>query len=165
MNRTSDRDRLLADVLAEAEPAGFREMLLGETLRLAGRRRRARQLRHSATALTVMALVGVVVWRLGSSGHGIVAASATPYSMVKTESLPAQAIIHTQQLEPSCFVTSVASVDVVRTTSNSGQFRIIGDDELLALAAPAPAALVRMGPHSAKLVFANKDDQKYFPLD
>jgi hypothetical protein len=35
--------------------------------------------------------------------------------------------------------------------------RELSDDELLALA-PAPAALVRVGPHSAELVLANQSD-------
>lgn len=156
---------MLAEVMAEAEPAGFRERLLGETLRLAGRRRRMRQFRRFAGALTVMVVIALLAWRLGPSGHGTVALAAATYVTVQTESLPAQAIIRTQPLDPSQLTTSVASIDLVRTTANSGQFQTIGDDELLALAAPRPAALVRTGPHAAKLVFANAGEREYVPLN
>ena len=48
MNRPTDNERLLDDMLSEAVPADFREALLGETLRLACRRRRWRQTRRAA---------------------------------------------------------------------------------------------------------------------
>jgi hypothetical protein len=42
---------------------------------------------------------------------------------------------------------------------------MINDDELLALLADKPAILIRTGPHSEELVFANPEDQKGFPLN
>ena len=156
---------MLADVMAEAEPTGFRERLLGETLRLAGRRRRMRQFRRLAGALTVLVVVALLAWRLGPPAGGTVGLAAATYVTVQTESLPTRAIIRTQPLDPSRLTASVASIDLVHTTANSGQVQTIGDDELLALAAPRPAALVRTGPHAAKLVFANTDEQEYVPLN
>jgi len=42
---------------------------------------------------------------------------------------------------------------------------VINDDELLALVASHPAVLIRTGPHSEELVFANPKDQSGFPLN
>jgi len=56
-------------------------------------------------------------------------------------------------------------VDVIYTTQSSGGFRKLNDDELWALVAPRPAALVRVRPHSAKLIFLNPEDQNDFPLN
>ena len=165
MSRATDQRRLLADVLAEAEPTGFREALLGETLRLAGSRRRARRFRRASAALVVLGLLGTLVWQFMLPGRGIFTASVTSYAEVRTGPLPPDVIVGTQPFAPDRIVMSVASVDVVRTTPNSGGFRRLNDDELLALVAPRPAALVRVGPQSAKLVFVNPDDQKDFPLN
>ena len=165
MSRATDQRRLLADVLAEAEPTGFREALLGETLRLAGSRRRAWRFRRASAALVVLGLLGTLVWQFMLPGHGRFTPPAASYANVRTESLPPGAIVRTQPFAPDRIVMSVASVDVIHTTPNSGRFRKIDDDELLALVAPRPAALVRVGPNSAKLIFVNPEDQKVFPLN
>src|ERR1039457_506831 len=61
MNHETDNEQLLADVLAEAAPTDFREALLGETLRLARRRRRWRQTRRAAALLVALGLLAVLV--------------------------------------------------------------------------------------------------------
>jgi hypothetical protein len=165
MSRSTDQRRLLADVLAEAEPTGFRAALLGETLRLAGSRRRARRLRQATTALAVLGLFGTLAWRFLLPGHGFFTPTATSCAMVRTEPLPPEAIIRTQPFAADCIVVSVASVEVIHTTPNNGKLRNLNDDELLALVAPRPAALVRVGPQSAKLIFLNPEDQKDFPVN
>jgi hypothetical protein len=48
---------------------------------------------------------------------------------------------------------------VQTTTAN---YRVINDAELLALLGQRPAILIRTGPHSEELVFANPEDQKGF---
>jgi hypothetical protein len=164
MSHAIDQRRLLADVLAEAEPTGFRAALLGETLRLAGSRRRARRLRQATTALAVVGLFGALVWRFLLQGQGVLTPTSASCVIVRTEPLPPGAIVRTQPFAADRVVMSVASVDVIRTTLNSGRFRKIDDDELLALVA-RPAALVRVGPNSANLIFLNPEDQKDFPLN
>jgi hypothetical protein len=164
MSRTTDQRRLLADVLADPEPTEFRGLLLGETLRLAGRRRRVRRIGQASTALAVLCLIGTLIWQFMRPGHGILTPMAVSYANIRTEALPSSAIVHTQPCAAECIVASVASVDVVHTTPNSGRFRKIDDDELLALVA-RPAALIRIGPQSAKLILLNSDDQKDSPLN
>ncbi|HVO33831.1 MAG TPA: hypothetical protein VMU17_07935 [Elusimicrobiota bacterium] len=155
---------MLTDVLAEAEPAGFRAALLGETLLLAARRRRVRHIGHASGALAILCVLGTLVWQFMPPGHGILAAKSTDCAIVRTETLPPSSIIHTQPFAADHTVVSVASVDIVHTTPNSGKFHKINDDELLALVV-RPAALVRVGPQSAKLIFLNPEDQKDFPLN
>ena len=164
MSHATDQRHLLADVLAEAEPTGFRAALLGETLRLAGSRRRARRLRQTTATLAVLGVLGTLAWRFLLPGRGVFTSTATSCAMVRTEPLPPGAIVRTQPFAADRIVVSVASVDVIHTTPNSGRFRKIDDDELLALVA-RPAALVRVGPNSAQLIFLNPEDQKDFPLN
>jgi hypothetical protein len=169
MNCPTDNKRLLDDVLSEAAPADFREALLGETLRLAGRRRRWRQTRRAAALLVALGLLAGLVWQNQSQPPVTVppAAKAGGKScqLICTEPLPVSAMVTTQPLAAGQLVASVETVGVVETMAGGGGFQVIGDDELLALVSPRPAALVRLGPHSEQLIFANPDDEKGFPVD
>jgi hypothetical protein len=80
------------------------------------------------------------------------------YKLVRTEPLPASAVIQTVKFPEAQLAGSVPKVVEVATTG--GGFRVIGDNELLALLADKPAVLIRTGPHSEELVFANPEDQK-----
>ena len=159
MNPPPYRARLLDDVLAETAPADFRTALLGETLRLARGRRRWRQARRTSAVLAVALLLGVAVWRnLPSRGSGAGPAVAA-CEIVHTQPLPADAIIRTRPLGVDQWVGSIASVGVVRTTAADGMLHLLSDEELLALAAPEPAALVRVGPHAQELIFVKPAEE------
>jgi hypothetical protein len=167
MNNRVDQDNLLAEVLAEASPADFRAALLAETLRLARRRRQFRQARHAAGVLAVMSLVAVLVTQQFSKPPTIstpLAKKIAPqsYQLVRTQALPASAIISTMKFASAGLAASVPKV--IEITTVSGGFRLINDDELLALLADKPAVLIRTGPHSEELIFANPEDQKAFQL-
>jgi hypothetical protein len=82
------------------------------------------------------------------------------YELVRTQRLPASALISTRNFSEVSLATPVSVIAEVAT--RSGGFRLINDDELLALLADKPAALIRTGPHSEELVFANPEDQKKF---
>src|ERR1700690_497319 len=169
MNHKADNQQLLDDVLSEAMPADFRETLLGGTLRLAGRRRRWRQTRHAAVLLVALGFSAVLV-RLNFPPRPLVSmpmarATVKSYELIHTEPLPASAIVTTQPLAAAQLVTSVGTVDFVETMPGSGSFRVINDDELLALIGSRPTALVPVGPHSEELVFVNPADEKDFPVN
>ena len=159
MNRPNDHERLLAEVMAGADAAGFREALLGETLRLARRRRRFRR------ALQAVPLVAVFVglalrMRRGLPPEGPPReAMQENYVVVQSQPLPAAALVMTRPLAIDHLVASFTNVQRVQTEQHNGQFREIDDDELLALARPEPAALVRLGPHTAQLIVLNSIDQ------
>jgi hypothetical protein len=169
MNHEPDNKQLLADVLAEAAPADFREALLGETLRLARCRRHWRQTRRAAVLLVVLGMLAVLIWQNQPQPPAAVpsAAKAGDKSdkLIRTEPLPVSAIVTTRPLAAEQLVASVETVGVVETMAGSGGFRVINDDELLTLVSPRPAALVRLGPHSEQLVFVNPADEKGFPID
>lgn len=161
MNRDPDNEQLLRDILAESAPADFRAAMLGETLRLARGRRRSRQwTRAGILALTV--LVAVLFWKLSSRPPKIAQQSAPravprSYTLIPTMPLPATAIITTQSSPPQPFAIS-EPVHVIETTA--GNFQFINDNELLAMLNPGAAILVRTGPQSQELVFANSEGPK-----
>jgi hypothetical protein len=167
MNHEPDNEQLLADVLAEAAPADFRETMLGVTLRLAHRRRRRRQTRRVTVWLVALGLLAVLV-RQNFPAHPlapvpVAKAKVKSYELVRTQPLSAGAIVVTRSLSANQLVASVATTEMVQT--GNGSFRVINDDELLALVASRPAALVRLGPHSEQLVFANPGDERGFPVN
>ena len=165
MNPPPDRERLLDDVLAESAPADFRDELLGETLRLARGRRRVRQIRRASVVLAVGCLVGILVWRnlppRGGQSRPVVAGG----EVIRTQPLPAAAIVRTQPFGAGRVVGSIASVTVIRTEPAGRWLHLLNDDELLAFAAPQPAALVRVGPHAQELIFIKTAEQGGPPLN
>ena len=167
MNRPIDNERLLDDVLSEAVPADFRKALLGETLRLARRHRRWRQTYRAAALLVALGLLAVLVWQNFPppplAPIPVVKAKFKGYELVRTRPLSAGAIIVTRPLSAVQLVASGATSKMVQTSS--GHFQVINDDELLALIASRPAGLVRVGPHSERLIFANPDDERGFPVN
>jgi hypothetical protein len=169
MNCESDNESLLADVLAENTPADFRETLLVETLRLARRRRRFRQARRASVLLVALGMLAVLIWQNVPQHSATVPLSAKAggqsYQLIRSEPLPVSALVATRPPAAGQLIASVETAGVVETMAGSDNFRVINDDELLALASPRPAALVRLGPHSERLIFVNPADEKGFPVD
>ena len=168
MNLRPDNQNLLNEVLAEASSADFRAALLDRTLRLARRRRKFRQARRASGILAVAILSVILARQNGREPSGISQPMAkqavTPaYKLVRTELLPGSAIVTTRAFPGSRPIES--SAGAVQITTAGGGYRSINDNELLALVAQKPAVLIRTGPHSEELVFANPEDQKGFPLN
>ena len=164
MNRHTDKESLLAEVLAEASPSDFRAALLTEMLRLARRRRQFRQARQMAGALAVMGLLAVFVAQQFSKPSArslrLVAKAMTKpaYKLVCTQPLPVNALVSTRKFSETPFALSAPECIEVATVS--GGYRLLNDHELLALLGDRPAILIRTGPNSEELVFANPEDQK-----
>src|SRR5258706_7598407 len=94
------RERLLADVLAEEADPGQREALLGETLRLARRKRRFRQMRRAVPALAAfvaLLLMGAWLLRLRPVAPNRPVES---YVLVRTHPLPGAALAITKPWVP-----------------------------------------------------------------
>ena len=168
MNHEAENGRLLNDVLAEAAPPGFRGALLDQTLGLVRRRRRWRQTRRMAGIFAVLGLLGILVWQKNLpqrvSMPGTVAKAVEQnYWLVRTQPLPAGEMVATQLLAPEQFIASVATVEIVQ--SGNADYRVIDDNQLLALFTFHPAALIRVGPHAVQLVFVNPADEKGFPIN
>ena len=165
MSRKTDNEELLDDVLAT--PGDFREALLNTTLRQVRRRRRFRRMRNAAGVVAALALAATLAWHRNAKLNPI---AITPpakkaveksYTMVATQPLSSDHIVPTRPFETPQIITSHATVEIVQTMA--GNFHLINDEELLALTAAHPAVLVRTGPHSEMLVFANPQDTRGFP--
>src|SRR5262245_56043276 len=171
MDPNADKDRLFDDVFAEATPADFRGALLGETLRAAGRRRHRRQIRSAVLAIALPAVIAILICRnlpqrrTESAGTNQNTGASTSYQLVRTQPLPAGAIVTSRPLASEELVASLASVEAIGTRAGAGDFRVINDDELLAIVGQRPVALVRLGPDSELLIFANPEDEAGFPLN
>ena len=162
MNHHPDNESLLDDVLSGAAPGDFRGAVLEQTLRLARRRRQIRQGRRSALLLAAGVLLAGLVWqrlaRAPASPPSVTRQNPAPaYHLVRTEPLPATAIVTTRPFQADAALASSAGATEVTTTR--GGYRVINDAELLELVA-GPAVLVRTGPHSEELVFADPEDRK-----
>ncbi len=154
MSELPNQSRLLSDTLAEGSDTAFRELLLEETLRRVRSRRRARQFRSPALVLAMLATSAALLWhqhKRESGGQGDGNASL----VVTTHPLEKEAWVKTQPLSAELWVHSHPSAEIVMTAAGGGKLREISDEDLLSLAAPNPAVLVRHGPHLAELVFAN----------
>lgn len=153
MTRRTDEERLLTDVLGEEAGAGFHEALLGETLRLARRRRQLRLAQRVGGAFALIAVTAAIaIWR---RPHAPVLEARPPaphYQLTLSQPLPASCVVSSRPLRADQVVGSTFASSVVHTTA--GRYQMLGDDELLALA-PQPAALVRRGPHEVELVFVS----------
>ena len=165
MNNSRDNERLLADVLAEESDPGFRQLLLGQTLHLVRRQRRLRKIRRVTAGVAVIAGLLLLAWRFLPSPSNGPAAPTKPYTLVHTQPLPASAIVETTPLPSSNLITSVGSVEIIATSAFAHNFRELNDDQLLDFVTPAPALLVRRGPHTAELVFVNPEDREAFLRD
>src|SRR5665213_1077369 len=98
MSDRNNKENLLNEVLAEASPAGFREALLGETLRLARRRRHFRQTRQTIGVLGVFILLAILGWQNWPTQSVVSKPIAkktarTNYKLVLTQPLPEDELI------------------------------------------------------------------------
>ena len=153
MSEDGQNRQLLIEVLSEDRTLELREALLGETLRLARRRRRFRQAQRGA-AFVVVVLAGLwLVWRR-PPGKLPETSSPRSYSLVRTEPMARSAVVETSTFSADRIVVSAPNAGLISTVSSEPILHEIGDADLLALAAPRAAVLVRLGPHSAELVFA-----------
>ena len=168
MKRESDDEALLRDVFGEAAPASLRDAMLGESLRVVRRRHKIRRVGR-VTALLVVLGLAVVLFRQSTPRRPDVLSKATPamveksYTPVRSQPLPAAALVTTRPLSSGQFIGAAVLAGIVRTRPDS--FRVINDDELLALLSPRPCALIQVGPNLEKLVFVNPEDAKGFPVN
>ncbi len=156
MNR--DRDRLLSDILAEpGEADGRRDALLSRTLRHVRRRRMIRRARRAGSVLLLVSVILLLVWRPPPPQGPEAASRQRPYRLVRTERLGQSAVIETQPFAARSVVASAPSLNIatIVTRPENPGYHEIDDGTLLALAGTNAAVLVRLGPHSAELIFAS----------
>jgi hypothetical protein len=161
MNPSPERENLLNDVLGETAPADFRAALLADTLLLAGHRRRSRQLRRGLAVAAVVALGAFASWRGRLPATDTIAGC----EIVRTQLLAESAVIRTQRFVGEVATGSQPSIAMIETPAERAGFRLVNDDELLALALPRTAALVRVGPDAQALIFLPQPESQEVPLN
>jgi hypothetical protein len=156
MKPQTDHERLLAEVLATEADSGFGAGVLAATLRQARQQRRRRQVQRIGGALAALLVVALLSnhW-LGRGTKPELASLPQPtsYQLVVSQPLSPDQVVSTHACTPDQTVVTTAMANLIQTTP--GGFGEIGDDELMALAAPNIVALVRRGPHEAELVFVS----------
>jgi hypothetical protein len=156
MKRRIDQEELLNDVLAGKSEADRNDVALDQLLRLARRRRRTRQGQRVGFALAVVAVLGVLGWlqfnpRRPQTELAREPAMAPGFETVTSVALRLDQWVNSQPLAAEQWGATVAeTVTVVQTTAT---VPAVNDEELLELAKPNIAVLVRRGPRDAELVF------------
>src|SRR5881394_4072293 len=140
MNEQNDQRRLLSDIFSEERDANFCESLLLHTISLARRRRKQRQLRRAASALSLIACLGLLLWRAILPKPSPWPAASRPYALIETRPLPPTSLVQTEPLPAAFVITSAPAEYVVSTITAQKIHREIDDRQLFALA-PAPLIL------------------------
>lgn len=156
MKRRTDQEQLLNDVLADEADARLNASALDQLLQLARRRRRGRKVWRVGGALVVVAVV-MFAFAFQSGGRKSKTDRANkpivPPSceIVTSVALMPEQLISSRPLSPEQIVHSASgAVAVVQTTANVPS---VNDEELLELAKPNIAVLVRRSPREMELVF------------
>ena len=163
MNKRTDNEELLEDVLADEAGCGVREASRENILRLARRRRRTRLIQRAGVVVALLLVSAMGVMRyLAPKSVMLEVAQAPPaipgFTLITSQPLTPAELVTSQPLSAEQIVTALPLPDIVQTAA--GNYREVGDDELLALAAPQIVALVRRGPHEAELLFVSPQSRE-----
>ena len=164
MKTPFNHNPLLDDVLTEAVSPEFRNELLERTLHQVRRRKRVRRLNQGLLTVALSFGVLLAVWK-----------AYFPSSHPTRSELPALDVVTSRPVAPSMIVetgigavslisSSDAHLAVVHSQFGEGLFQEIDDQQLLALLAGRPVALVREAPGRAELLFLDPEDAQGFPV-
>lgn len=151
-----DKDTLLRDIFSEPLPPAFEAALLADTMRRARRKRRNRQLGKSTALLLFVSLAIASAWKLRapkSPTHEVPTMAANPCPVISTVPLPPSAFVVTNTFPRMESIGSRTFVTTISTTDQPRPFRVIDDAQLLALAQPRQALLIRLSPDEQTLIF------------
>jgi hypothetical protein len=128
--------------------------------------RRRRHLRHSNRGLAVagvFAAIALTVW-IARPPTTSVTRIQPSLRIVSSQPLPASMVVATDPGGIVMVGSSPGTFVAVEIGSIKDPFQVIEDEQLLALTAGRPVALVRQGPHQAELLFLNPEDTNGFPV-
>ena len=158
--------QLLDDLLKDSVSPEFHTALMDKTLQSARQRKRARRLNLT---LSILALAGIFAFAFQEARNPKTALNQIhqPISSIAVSPSLNPAQVGSTKLDSLKSATvsdsSDSSLTVVQT-SESDRPKEINDQELLALVADKPVALIHQGLHQAELVFLNPKDEKGFPV-
>jgi len=155
-------EQLLDDLLEESAPPDFRAALMQETLRHARRRKFVRRLNLAAG---VAALVGVIAVALWKPSPVVVAPNQLHLpppglTIVHSQPLRPEQIVRTQPDSLTIIASSGGGYTLIETRQGERFYTEIDDQQLFALLAGKPAALVHQEADRTELIFLNPEDQK-----
>jgi hypothetical protein len=162
--KTTEKDRLLKDVLNDESYAAFRAGLF-DRLQVELRRQRMARKRRLGLALAAcvpiaFALYLVLSPRTPSSAHppGVTVVHTLPMAadqLVRTAAMNAAATL----AQPHALVVATTSANVELLHSSGQWSELVSDQQLLDLFKGQPVALVTVGPGERRLVLLNADTQ------
>src|SRR6266496_1897687 len=150
MKHPFNPDPLLDDVLTEGVSPEFRNELLERTLRQVRRRKRIRQFNQTLLASTLSVGLLLMVWKAYFPSSDSAKSELPALDVVTSHPVAPSMIVGTELGAVSLISSSDADLAVVRSQFEEGLFQEINDQELLALLAGRPAALVREAPGRAE---------------
>jgi hypothetical protein len=157
-------EKLLDDLLEEAAPPEFRTALLNETLRQARRRKNIRRLNSVLGAAACAGILAFAFWKLRGPTAGPNPIRRPDLIIVQSRPLNPAQIVRTKPGTMEMVSSSASTFSLVETRVSERLYAEIDDQQLLALLAGKPVALVHRGPNQAELIFLNPGDEKGFPI-
>ncbi len=162
--KTTEKDRLLKDVLNDESYAAFRAGLF-DGMQVELRRQRAARKRRFALALAACVPLAFASYLLLSPGTPSPDRSPR-VAIVHTVPLAANQVVRTAAMSSPATITQPHVLLVTTTATNieilhsSGQsLEIVSDQQLLDLFKGQPVALVTVGPGERRLVLLHADKQ------
>jgi hypothetical protein len=158
----SRRD-LFRDVLNEGSAAEFEEAVFQKAL---GTARRARRIRVGSRCAVAMLVAAIAVLqflprRPVEMANAPQESKEVPLGHMVLNTQPFTGTIRSERIGPGRLLVTGSSVVPLRTgETDGGDVRLINDEELLALFAGKPVALVHRGPNSAELVFLEEEPRQ-----
>jgi len=146
-------EELLDDLLDDAAPPEFRAELMKVTLRQARRRKQVRQFASALVIAVVAGGMAFLFWKPGD--RAMVSNQGRP---AKLAVVPVQ-VISTRPDSVAVVTTSGSTLSQVETRASERSYSEINDQQLFALLAGHPAALVHAGPNQSELIFLNPEDR------
>jgi hypothetical protein len=163
--KTTEKDRLLKDVLHDENYAAFRAGLLDDTLAELRRQRAARS-RRRLLALAACLPIAAGLYSLLAPSTPPVSHPASTVAVVRTVPLAGDQIVTTATVTPPAttaqakvvFVTTAAAnMEIAQTAGQAMQ--MLTDQQLLDLFKGQPVALVTISPGERRLVLLNEGEQ------
>jgi len=164
MKNPSDQNPLLDDILGEGNPPEFGNGLLDEMLRHVRHRKRIARRNRFLLAAAILLGVPLMLWKVNSPSSRPNTSELRALEVISSRSITSSMIVETR-IDAVILITSTdANLAVVHSRAWPESIQEINDQELLALLAGRPAALVREGPGRAQLLFLDPEDEQGFPV-
>jgi hypothetical protein len=165
MKNDPEHDRLLDDVLEELAPPDFRAQLLDCTLAQVRRKKQVRRRNRGLLAAACVACTSIFLFQ----GRAPVVTKHEPSSgtlvMISTRPFNASMIVESTSGSVAMITSAASRISMIETDPARREFRVLTDDELLALVPGRSAMLVRQGPHEAELLIVDSGAGIIFPGD